>query len=379
MYFFMPHLSPFPPNPPHLNPAKPLRNCDNFNFLRRDRPPAHHETMRVAQVTTAHGPIEVVDRPIPNPTPGKVRLKIEACGLCHSDVLTKEALWPGVAYPRIPGHEIAGTIDAIGDGVTTWNIGQRVGVGWAGGHCTVCQPCRRGDFAACQTLQIPGIIYDGGYAEYLITPAQGLARIPDALSFTDAAPLLCAGITTFNALRHSGAMAGDLVAIQGLGGLGHLGIQYANKMGFETVAIGRGEDKKDFATKLGAHHYIDTNAVQPAEALQKLGGAKTILATAPDSKSMTPLVAGLGVDGTLMVIGVDPGSIEVSPLQIVNARRGLRGWPSGTATDSEDAMRLAALSGIRPMIETFPLAEAAAAYDRMMSGKARFRVVLKMN
>jgi len=335
--------------------------------------------MRAAQVTAAHGPIEILDRPIPDPGPGKVRVKVEACGICHSDVLTKEGFWPGISYPRIPGHEITGVVDALGEGVDNWTKGQRVGIGWAGGHCTVCHPCRRGDFAGCQKLEIPGILYDGGYAEYMITSAQGLAAIPDALSFTEAAPLLCAGITTFNALRHSGALPGDLVAVQGLGGLGHLGIQYANKMGFETVAIARGEDKKDFATKLGAHYYIDTNAENPAEALQKLGGAKTILATAPDAKSMSPLVAGLGVDGTLMVIGVGPGNIEVAPGDLVMARRNIRGWPSGTATDSEDAMRLAALSGIRPIIETFPLAEAAAAYDRMMSGKARFRVVLEMN
>jgi len=335
--------------------------------------------MRVAQVAAAHGPIEVVERPIPSPGPGKVRLKVEACGLCHSDFITKEGIFSGIAYPRIPGHEIAGVVDAVGEGVTNWTQGQRVGVGWAGGHCTVCHPCRRGDFAACQRLEIPGIVYDGGYAEYMITSAQGLAAIPDALSFVEAAPLLCAGITTFNALRHSGALPGDVVAVQGLGGLGHLGIQYANKMGFETVAIGRGEDKKAFATQLGAHHYIDTNAGDPAAALQKLGGAKTILATAPDSKSMSPLVAGLGVDGTLMVVGVGPDNLEVSPMQIVMARRSVKGWPSGTATDSEDAMRLAALSGIRPMIETFPLAEAAAAYERMISGKARFRVVLKMS
>ena len=337
------------------------------------------ESMRVAQVAAARGPIEVVERPLPDPGPGKVRLKVEACGLCHSDFLTKEGVWPGITYPRIPGHEIAGVVDAVGEGVTNWTKGQRVGVGWAGGHCTVCHPCRRGDFAACQKLQIPGILYDGGYAEYMVTSAQGLAAIPDAISFAEAAPLLCAGITVFNALRHSGAMPGDLVAIQGLGGLGHLGIQYANKMGFETVAIGRGEDKKDFATKLGAHHYIDTNAQNASEALQKRDGAKTILATAPDSKSMTPLVTGLGVDGTLMVVGVGFEAMEVFPMQIVGARRSVRGWPSGTATDSEDAMRLAALSGIRPLIEIFSLAEAAAAYDRMTSGKARFRVVLKMS
>jgi D-arabinose 1-dehydrogenase-like Zn-dependent alcohol dehydrogenase len=334
--------------------------------------------MLVAQVTAAHGPIEIAERPVPDPGPGKVRVKVAACGICHSDVITKESLFPGISYPRVPGHEVTGVIDALGQGVQNWTRGQRVGIGWIGGHCTVCQPCRRGDFATCVRAQIPGIVYDGGYAEYMITSAQGLASIPDAIDFAEASPLLCAGITTFNALRHSGALAGDLVAVQGLGGLGHLGIQYANKMGFETVAIGRGEDKKDFATKLGAHHYIDTNAGDPAKALQKLGGAKTILATAPDSKSMTPLVAGLGVDGTLMVVGVSADNIEVAPMLIVGGRRAVKGWPSGTAADSEDAMRLAALSGIRPMIETFPLAEAAAAFDRMMSGKARFRVVLKM-
>ena len=335
-------------------------------------------TMRVAQVTTAHGPIEIVERPIPNPGPGKVRVKVEACGLCHSDSITKESLFPGMVYPRIPGHEIVGVIDALGEGVANWRVGQRVGVGWAGGHCTVCQPCRRGKFALCDRLEIPGIVYDGGYAEYFVTSAQGIAAMPDGLDFAEAAPLLCAGITTFNALRHSDALPGDLVAVQGLGGLGHLGIQYANKMGFETVAIGRGSDKAGFAEKLGAHHYIDTNAGDPSAALQKLGGAKTILATAPDSKSMSALVGGLAVDGTLLVIGVGPDNIEVSPVPLVMGRRTVKGWPSGTATDSEDAMRLAALSGIRPMIETFPLAEAAAAYDRMTSGKARFRVVLKM-
>lgn len=334
--------------------------------------------MRVAQVTKAHGPIEIVERPTPDPGRGQVRVKVESCGICHSDSITKESLFPGISYPRVPGHEVAGVIDALGEGVETWKVGQRVGIGWIGGHCTVCQPCRRGKFAVCERAKIPGIVYDGGYAEFMITPAQGLAAIPDALSFEEASPLLCAGITTFNALRHSGAMPGDVVAIQGLGGLGHLGIQYANKMGFETVAIGRGEDKKDFVTKLGAHHYIDTNAQSASAALQRLGGAKTILATAPDSKSMSPLVSGLSVDGTLVVVGVGPGNIEVSPVEIVMARRAVKGWPSGTATDSEDAMRLAALSGIRPMIETFPLSEAPAAYDRMMSGSARFRVVLKM-
>jgi alcohol dehydrogenase/propanol-preferring alcohol dehydrogenase len=335
--------------------------------------------MRVAQVTAAHGPIEVVERAVPDPGPGKVRVKVKSCGVCHSDVITKESVFPGISYPRVPGHEVAGVVDALGEGVTNWTVGQRVGVGWIGGHCTVCQPCRRGQFAVCERAQIPGVVYDGGYAEFMITSAQGLARIPDELDFVEASPLLCAGITTFNALRHSGALAGDLVAVQGLGGLGHLGIQYANKMGFETVAIGRGADKQDFAHKLGAHHFIDTNTGEPAAALQKLGGAKAILATAPDTKSMSPLIGGLAFDGTLMVVGVGPDNIEVPPAPMVMGRRSVKGWPSGTAADSEDAMRLAALSGIRPMIETFPLVEAAAAFDRMMSGKARFRVVLTMD
>ena len=260
-----------------------------------------------------------------------------------------------------------------------WTVGQRVGIGWVGGHCTVCQPCRRGNSRFASARKFPASSMTAAMPDYVITSAQGLPRSLTHSVLRDAAPLLCAGITTFNALRHSGAMPGNLVAVHGLGGLGHLGIQYANKMGFETVAIGRGEDKKDFATKLGAHHYIDTNAGDPAAALKKLGGAKTILATAPDSKSMSPLVAGLSADGTLMVVGVGPDPVEVYPVQVVMPRRSVRGWPSGTATDSEDAMRLAALSGVRPMIEVFPLTQAAAAYDRMMSGKARFRVVLKIN
>jgi len=320
----------------------------------------------------------VVERPIPEPGRGQVRVKVEACGLCFSDHFTKDGLFPGLTFPRVPGHEVAGVIDALGEGVERWKAGQRVGVGWVGGYCTTCQPCRRGSFASCERTEIPGILYDGGYGEYMITSAYGLAAIPDALSFTEAGPLLCAGVTTFNALRNSGAMPGDLVAVQGLGGLGHLGIQYANKMGFETVAIGRGEDKKDFVTKLGAHHYIDASAGDPATALMKLGGAKTILATAPDSKSMSPLINGLGVGGTLMVVGAGHDAIEVYPMAVIGARRSVQGWPSGSAADSEDAMRLAAFSGVRPMIETYPLAEAAAAYERMVSGKARFRVVLKM-
>lgn len=334
--------------------------------------------MKVAQVSQAGGPLEIVERDIPAPRPGQVRVKVEACGLCHSDSFTQLGYWPGIQFPRAPGHEVAGVIDALGEGVTTWKVGQRVGVGWHGGHCTVCGPCRRGQFSTCVQLQIPGISFDGGYAEYMVTPAQGLAAIPEGLKAEEAGPILCAGVTTFNALRHSGALPGDVVAIQGLGGLGHFGIQFANKMGFETVAIGRGADKRELITKLGAHHYIDTTVEKPAEALQKLGGAKTILATAPSGKSMTELVGGLGVDGTLVVVGASPEAIEVSPAAVIGKRSGVRGWPSGTSADSEDALRLCALSGVRPMIEIFPLSEVNSAYQRMMSGKARFRVVLKI-
>ncbi len=334
--------------------------------------------MKAAQVTKPGGPIEIVEREIPEPGAGQVRLKVEACGLCHGDSLVTENKWPGIQFPRIPGHEVAGTIDALGEGVKRWKTGQRVGVGWHGGHCTVCNLCRRGKFLGCEQLEVPGLLYDGGYAEYMVTSAQGLAAIPDVLTFEEAAPILCAGVTTFNALRHSGAMAGDLVAVQGLGGLGHLGVQFANKMGFETVAIGRGEDKKEMVMKLGAHRYIDTNQEKPAQALRKLGLAKAILATAPDSKAMSELVDGLGVDGALMVVGASMDPLEVSSMALISQRRSVRGWPSGISTDSEDALRLCAFSGVRPMIETFPLTEAVEAYDRMMSGKARFRVVLKM-
>jgi D-arabinose 1-dehydrogenase-like Zn-dependent alcohol dehydrogenase len=334
--------------------------------------------MKAAQVPKPGGPFQIVEREIPEPRPGQVRLRIEACGVCHSDFFTKEGRWPGIQYPRIPGHEIAGVIDALGDGVQPWKVGQRVGVGWHGGHCGVCRPCRRGIFVACERLQIPGIVYDGGYAEYVITSSQGLAAIPDALKPEEAAPIMCAGITTFNALRHSGAVPGDLVAVQGIGGLGHLGVQFASKMGFETVAIGRGAEKEEMVSKLGAHHYIDAGLEKPADVLLKLGGAKAILATAPDSKSMGALVEGLGVDGTLMVIGAAMGPMEVNPVSLIGPRRSVRGWPAGTSTDSEDALRLCAISGIRAMIETFPLIRAAAAYDRMMSGSARFRVVLTM-
>src|SRR5437868_7247991 len=335
--------------------------------------------MKAVQVSRAGGNFEIVERPIPEPGRGQVRIKVEACGICHSDVLVKEGLWPGIQYPRVPGHEIAGRVDAIGADVVKWKPGQRVGVGWHGGHCFVCDSCRRGDFIVCQNEKITALSFDGGYAEYMIAPAEAVAAIPDALPSDEAAPLLCAGITTFNSLRHSGAGPGDLVAVLGLGGLGHLGVQYARQMGFRTVAIGRGADKKALAVKLGAHEYVDTEAGAPAEALQKLGGANVILATAPDSKSISALVDGLASSGKLLVIGASQESLTVTPLQLIGQRRSVTGWPSGTAKDSEDTMQFSAMTGVRPMIETFPLAKAAEAYERMISGKARFRVVLTMN
>ena len=335
--------------------------------------------MKVVQVNKAGGNFETVERPTPQPSRGQVRIKVEACGICHSDVLVKEGYWPGLQYPRVPGHEIAGRIDAVGPDVTQWKPGQRVGVGWHGGHCFVCDPCRRGDFIQCRVEKITAISFDGGYGEYMIAPAEAVAAVPDGLKAEEAAPLLCAGITTFNVLRHSGATAGQLVAVQGIGGLGHLGIQYARQMGFRTVAIGRGADKKPLALKLGAHEYLDTNSGPPAEALQKLGGANVILATAPDSKSISALVDGLGPSGKLLVIGASQDSLTVTPLQLIGPRRSILGWPSGTAKDSEDTLQFSALTGVRPMIETFPLAKTAEGYERMMSGKARFRVVITMN
>jgi D-arabinose 1-dehydrogenase-like Zn-dependent alcohol dehydrogenase len=335
--------------------------------------------MKVVQVSKPGGNFETVDRPTPQPGHGQVRIKVEACGICHSDVLVKEGYFPGIQYPRVPGHEIAGRVDAVGEDVTQWKPGQRVGVGWHGGHCFICDPCRRGEFMLCRFEKITAISFDGGYAEYVIAPAEAIAAIPDGLKAEDAAPLMCAGITTFNALRHSGATPGQTVAVQGMGGLGHLGVQYARQMGFRTVAIGRGADKKPLAAKLGAHEYVDTGAGSPAKALQKLGGANVILATAPDSKSISALVDGLGPDGKLMVIGASQDPLTITPLQLIGPRRTVAGWPSGTAKDSEDTMQFSAMTGVRPMIETFPLVKAAEGYERMMSGKARFRVVLTMN
>ncbi|MEA3139403.1 MAG: hypothetical protein QOK23_1572 [Gammaproteobacteria bacterium] len=334
------------------------------------------QRMKAVQVAKPNAGLEVVERGVPDPKARQVRIKVQACGVCHSDMFTVAGAFPGIQYPRVPGHEVVGIIDALGADVPDWKQGMRVGVGWHGGHCGHCSSCRRGDFITCTQGQIPGISYDGGYAEYMIAPFEALASIPDDLKSEDAAPLLCAGITTFNALRHSGARTGDLVAVLGVGGLGHLGVQFAAKMGFKTVAIARGADKGPLAKKLGAHVYIDSTSQNAAEELTKLGGAKVILATVTDAKSMSSVVAGLGIDGKLVVLGASADPIEVSPLLLIGARRSIAGWPSGTAPDSEDTLRFSVLSNVRPMIETFPLADAAAAYEHMMSGKARFRVVL---
>jgi D-arabinose 1-dehydrogenase-like Zn-dependent alcohol dehydrogenase len=294
-------------------------------------------------------------------------------------MFVKEGYWPGLQYPRVTGHEVAGLIDEVGPGVTMWKKGQRVGVGWHGGHCGQCVPCRRGDFMGCQYFQVTGFQEDGGYAQYMIARSEAVAAIPEVLSPVEAAPILCAGVTTFNSLRHSGAQSGDLVAVQGLGGLGHLGVQFASKMGFHTVAIGRGKDKESLAMKLGAARYLDTEAVDAAKELTNLGGASVILATAPDSKAMSALIDGLGVGGQLLVVGASADPINVTPVQLIMARRSVRGWPSGTARDSEDTLKFCAQTGIRAMVETLPLEQAAAGYERMISGKARFRMVLTMN
>ena len=334
--------------------------------------------MKAVQVSKPGGDFEVVERNIPEPARNQVRIKVEACGICHSDALVKEGYWPGIQYPRVPGHEIAGRIDAVGADVTNWKPGQRVGVGWHGGHDFTCDACRRGDFINCKAEKITAITHDGGYAEYMISPAEAVAAIPEELPAAEAAPLLCAGITVFNALRNSGAHPGALVAVQGIGGLGHLGIQYADQMGFRTVAIGRGKDKETLARKLGASEYVDTAAGDPSTALQKLGGADVILATAPDSKSTSALFNGLASNGKLIVVGAGNDALTVTPIQLIQGRKALNGWASGTAMDSEDTMKFSALSGVRPMIEKYPLEKAAEAYQQMISGRARFRVVLTM-
>jgi D-arabinose 1-dehydrogenase-like Zn-dependent alcohol dehydrogenase len=334
--------------------------------------------MKVAQIPKAGADFEIVEREIPKPVAGEVRIKVRACGVCHSDVFTKDGSWPGIQYPRIPGHEVAGIIDELGPGVSIWKQGQRVGVGWHGGQDGTCPSCRRGDFRNCRNLKIPGISYDGGYQQYMVAPVEALVAIPESLSDVEAAPLLCAGITTYNALRHSGALPGDLVAVEGIGGLGHLGIQFANKFGYRVAAIGRGSENAALAKKLGASVYIDSKATNAAEELQKLGGAQVILATAPSSKAMSEIIDGLGPNGKLMVIGAAFDPIEVTPVQLISGSRTIQGWTAGTPADSEDTLRFAELSGVRPMIETYPLEKAAEAYARMLSGNERFRVVLTM-
>src|ERR1700690_2958443 len=331
--------------------------------------------MKAVQVSKPGGNFEVVERPIPEPGRAQVRIKAEACGVCHSDSIVKETGFPGLQYPPGPGRESGGKIDAVGADGTQWKPGQRVGGGWHGGHCFKCDPCRRGHFILCQFEKITGISFDGGYAEYVVVPAEAVAAMPDDLPAHEAAPLLCAGITVFNAMRHSGARAGELVAVQGIGGLGHLGIQYARQMGFRTVAIGRGGDKKALARKLGAHHYVDVDAGPAAAALQALGGASMILATAPDSKAMSGLVDGLGPDGKLVIVGATTDPLSITPLQLIFGRKAIRGWPSGTAKDSEDTLQFSLLSGVRPMIERYPFEKAAEGYAQMMRGRARFRVV----
>ena len=332
--------------------------------------------MRAAQVSRPNGPIEIVERQIPEPGPGSVRIKVQACGVCHSDSVTKEGLFPGIQFPRVPGHEVMGVVDAVGSNVRQWKAGQRVGVGWNGGYCGYCDNCRRGNFFACQTATlVTGITSDGGYADYMIADASAVALVPDGMSAVDGAPLMCAGVTTFNCLRNSGARPGDVVAVLGLGGLGHLAVQFAAKAGFQTVAIARGSDEEALASKLGAHHYINNQSQDAAAELLKLGGAKVILATAPSAEAMAAVIGGLAVSGTLMVIGVG-APISVTPLQILLKDQSIKGWYSGTSIDSEDTLAFSVLSGVKSMNEVLPLERAAEGYDRMMSGKVRFRVVL---
>ena len=334
--------------------------------------------MKAAQIPKAGADFEIVEREVPKPSAAQVRIKVQACGVCHSDLFTKEGYWPGIQYPRVPGHEVAGIIDELGEGVTGWKKGQRIGVGWHGGHDGTCLYCRRGDFRNCRNLKIPGISYDGGYEQYMVAPVEALTTMPEGLSDVEAAPLLCAGITTYNALRHSGALPGDVVAVLGIGGLGHLGIQFANKFGYKVAAVGRGSESAALAKKLGASVYIDNKVANPAEELQKMGGAQVILGTAPSAKSMTDVIDGLAPNGRLMVVGAESEPIQVTPVQLINGSRSIQGWASGTPTDAEDTLRFAELTGVRPMIETYPLEKAAEAYARMMSGKAQFRVVLTM-
>jgi D-arabinose 1-dehydrogenase-like Zn-dependent alcohol dehydrogenase len=335
--------------------------------------------MKAAQISKAGGDWELVERDIPEPGPGHVRVRVEACGICHSDAVVKDGIWPGLQYPRVPGHEIAGRVDALGTNVTSWAVGQRVGVGWHGGHCFVCEQCRRGDFAMCVNRKITGIDFDGGYATHVIVPAAVLAAIPDDLPAEEAGPFMCAGVTVFNALRNSGARAGELVAVHGIGGLGHLGVQYAHRMGFETVAINRGNDKEPLARQLGAHHYIDATAQDVVAELQKRGGAKVILATAPNAAAISALADGLAPSGKLLVPAAPAEPLSIGVFSLINKRSSVAGWYSGTAMDSQDTMEFSALSGVHPMIEKYPLDRVADAYEQMHSGRVRFRVVLTLD
>ena len=332
--------------------------------------------MRAIQVSRPGGPFEMVEREIPQPGPRQVRVKVQACGLCHSDSLTKEGHFPGVTYPRVPGHEVAGVIDAVGSEVPRWRVGQYVGVGWLGSYCGYCDSCRRGSFITCSNQLVTGITMDGGYQDYMLVPFEGLALIPNEISPVDAGPLMCAGITTFNSLRNGGARGGDTVAVLGIGGLGHLAVQFASKMGFHTIAIARGKDKEPLAKQLGARHYIDSTVGDPAAELQRLGGAKIIVATATSAQAMAATLGGLSLDGRLVVLGADFTPMALNTAALIGKRTGLYGWPSGSSIDSEDTMKFAAMTGVRPMTETFPLEQAQEAYDRMISNKARFRVVL---
>ncbi|MEE6209096.1 alcohol dehydrogenase [Salarchaeum sp. III] len=332
--------------------------------------------MRAVQVPDAGGDFEVVERGIPEPDADEVRIAVDACGVCHSDEITKDGLRPGIEYPRIPGHEVVGRIDAVGDDVTEWREGDRVGVGWHGGHCFTCEACRRGDFINCENADVTGLDFDGGYAEYTTAPREALAAVPDALDATDAAPLLCAGITTYNALRNSDARPGDLVAVQGVGGLGHLGIQYAREAGYEVVALSRGTAKEEKALDLGADHYVDTESEDPAAALQELGGARVVLATAPSADAIESVVGGLGIDGEVLTVGIPPEPVGVNTGLLVGTRGSVSGWASGTARDSQDTLEFSALRDVTPEIETFDLADAGDAYERMLESEVRFRAVL---
>lgn len=334
--------------------------------------------MRAFAFTKPGAKLELTQRDIPQPAPGQVRVRVEACGICHSDVLTAQGLFPGIQYPRVAGHEVAGVVDAVGDGVPPeWKKGDRAGIGWFGGSCGYCDRCRRGDGLTCRNdFRITGISYDGGYADYVVAPWNVLAHIPDGMAATDAAPLMDAGVTTFNPLRHSGAKPGDVVAIIGIGGLGHLGIQFSAKMGFDTVAIGRGADKSPLARELGARIYIDNKEKDPAAELQKLGGATVVLATATQADAMTSVIGGLAPDGKLIIVGAPAEPMSVSALPLIFGRRSIMGWPSGTSMDSQETLKFAHQAGVKPRVELFSLDDAQAAYDRMLSGDARFRVVM---